>query len=139
MAKANKTTAAAPEAAQEAREGLDVSQDTLGQGTPPDAPQAGAGGVCGPEDLDELRGCQDEAELAEALFIEYAVTGCERLNLRQEPSTDAPVVALLPRDVGVFGADGPAADGWRQVCTGRLSGWVMDKYLAPLELPDDGG
>ena len=68
------------------------------------------------------------------------MTGCGQLNLRQEPNLDAPIVARLPCGIGVLGSSLPAEDGWRQVFTGWLFGWVMDAYLEPLELPerDDG-
>ena len=84
---------------------------------------------------------QDEAELEETEFIEYAVTAKGGLRLRVEPSQDAPVVAVLPCGVGVLGKTRPAENGWRQVFTGRLFGWVMDKFLEPLEpmeLPELG-
>ena len=48
--------------------------------------------------------------------------------------------AVLPCGVGVLGNARPAENGWRQVFTGRLFGWVMDKFLEALELSelDDG-
>ena len=70
-------------------------------------------------------------------LIDYTVAGCKRLRLREEPSLDAPVVAVLPCGVGVLGSASPAENGWRQVFTGRLFGWVMDKFLEPLELSND--
>ena len=83
---------------------------------------------------------QDEADLEETEFIEYAVTAAGGLRLREEPSLNAPVVAVLPCGVGVLGNSRPAENGWRQVFTGRLFGWMLDKFLEPLELPelDDG-
>lgn len=134
MAKANKTKTAAAEAAQEAREGLGMSQDTQGQETPP----AAAEGVQDPyQDLMEPDPVPEPEPAGEALiepaaFADYVVTGCNWLRLRQEPSLDSEVVTKLPRGVGVVGLNRPAENGWRRVFTGWLHGWVMDKYLEPL-------
>ena len=142
MAKANKTKTAAAEAAQEAREGLDMSQDAQGQETPP----ATADGVQDPyQDLMEPGPVPEPEPAGEALagpaaFVDYAVTGCNWLRLRQEPNLDAEVVTKLPRGVGVMGLNRPAENGWRQVFTGWLHGWVKDEFLElmePLEA-DDG-
>lgn len=159
MARTKKAESTAAEAAQRAqeqsqdvREQRDVSQDIQGQETGQEAAETPQGAssaptaqeVIGPENPEDLLGCQDEdedeAELEETEFIEYAVAGCGRLNLRESPSLAAPIVAALPCGVGVLGNTRPAEEGWRQVFTGRLFGWVMDKYLEPLELPgqDDG-
>lgn len=141
MAKANETKTAAAEAAQEAREGLDMSQDAQGQETPP----AAAEGVQGShQDLMEPDPVPEPEPAGEALiepaaFVDYAVTGCSWLRLRQEPSLAAEVVTQLPRGVGVVGLNRPAENGWRQVFTGRLHGWVMDKYLEPLDPAGDVG
>lgn len=141
MAKANKTKTAAAEAAQEAREGLGMSQDTQGQETPP----AAAEGVQDPyQDLMEPDPVPEPEPAGEALiepaaFADYVVTGCNWLRLRQEPSLDSEVVTKLPRGVGVVGLNRPAENGWRQVFTGWLHGWVMDKYLEPLGSAGDVG
>lgn len=142
MARTTKNETAAPDAAQDAGGQSGVSQDTQEVKAAPAAsegPQEGAATheVIGPDSEDELLGCQDEAELAEGVLCPYAVVGCNALNLRAEPSMDALIMAKLPWGAGVFGDDDSAEDGWRQVFTGRLSGWVMDKYLEelqPLEL-----
>lgn len=141
MAKANKTKTAAAEAAQKAREELGMSQDAQGQEMPP----AAAEGVQDPyQDLMEPDPVPEPEPAGEALiepaaFIDYVVTGCNWLRLRQEPSLDAEVVTKLPRGVGVLGLNRPAEKGWRQVFTGRLHGWVMDKYLEPLDPAGDVG
>lgn len=124
MAKPKKTETAATAAAQETQDTPEMSQDTQEIESVSEAAESG----------------QDEAELEEVEFIEYAVTAKGGLRLREEPSQDASVVAVLPCDVGVLGNNLPAENGWRQVFTGRLFGWVMDKFLEPLELPelDDG-
>lgn len=139
MAKAKKSTAAAAETDQEMRENQEMAQDTQAAEQGAEDSRT-ARETIGPEDESELLGCEDEAEPEEAEFIEYAVTGCGQLNLRQEPSLDAPIVARLPCGIGVLGSSLPAENGWRQVFTGRLFGWVMDAFLEPLELPeqDDG-
>ncbi len=145
MAKKN-VGAAVPDAAQNAQIPHDEYQDLMepdpftesaegsekaADGVGPDALERGLAAEAGA--LKE----QDDSELEEAEFIEYAVSGCKRLRLRREPSTDAPVAAILPCGIGVLGSDRPAVDGWRQVFTGRLFGWVMDQYLEPLELAGD--
>ena len=141
MAGTKNTAAAAPETAQNGQEIQEVTQDVQAQETAPDGPLEVAEPVCeavGPEGPDDLPGHQDEdgAELDETEFIEYAVKGCKRLNLREEPNLNAPVVAELPYGVGVLGNSRPAENGWRQVFTGRLFGWVMDKFLEPLSLSE---
>ncbi len=143
MAK-TKTAAKAAENAQEAFDTQKVSQNIREDESAPEAP----GGqredtvtreVIGPDSAEELLGCQDAdgAVLCEVECIEYAVTGCGQLRLREEPRLDAPVAALLPEGVGVLGNSGAAQNGWRLVFTGRLVGWVMDEYLEALELPGD--
>lgn len=98
----------------------------------------------GPENPAELLGCQDAqpeaepdanpqapADLPGDAPLEYAVTGCDRLNLRERPGLDAPVIVELPRGVGV--CDTGRTDGdWWKVTTGRLAGWVMATYLEPV-------
>lgn len=132
MAKAKKPEAAATAAAQE------MSQDTQESETASEAAENGQDevtqAIIGPDGPEELLGCQDEVDLEETEFIEYAVTAEGGLRLREEPSKDAPVVAVLPCGVGVLGNTRPAENGWRQVFTGRLFGWVMDKFLEALEL-----
>lgn len=141
MAKANKAKTAAAEAAQEAREGQEVPQDIREA----DAPPAAAEGVQDPyQDLMEPDPVPEPEPAGEALvepaaFVDYAVTGCNWLRLRQEPSLDAGVVTKLPRGVGVAGFNRPAENGWRQVFTGRLHGWVQDKFLEPLGSAGDVG
>lgn len=141
MAKANKTKTAAAEAAQEVREAQEVPQDIRETDTPP----AAAEGVQDPyQDLMEPDPVPEPEPAGEALaepaaFADYAVTGCNWLRLRQEPSLDSEVVTKLPRGVGVVGLNRPAEKGWRQVFTGWLHGWVMDKYLEPLGSAGDVG
>ena len=82
-------------------------------------------------------GCpDDEAELAEGVLQPYAIAFNGGLRLRRDPRLDAPVIAVLPCGAGVF-ADGESGpDGWLHVLTGRLSGWMMAKYLEKLPLPE---
>lgn len=135
-------------AVQEAREELDLSQDTQGQGTPcavPETVQDPYQELMEPDPVPEPAGQAREtpggAEDGEpAGFIEYAVAGCRLLRLRQEPSLAAEVVATLPCGMGVMACTRPVVPGWRQVFSGRLCGWVMDEFLEPLEAAeaDDG-
>ena len=86
-----------------------------------------------------LQEASHDIQAEETEFIDYAVTAANGLRLRAEPSNDASVVAVLPCGVGVLGNTRPAENGWRQVFTGRLFGWVMEKFLEPMKLtePDD--
>lgn len=119
--------------AQEARKDQEVPQDVQGQETPPDAAQEGReeqipeAGAIGPE---------DEAELAECVLTQYAVAGTALLNLRSGPSLDARIIAALPQGAGVFEDGEPSPEGWLHVCTGRLEGWMMSRYLEALPLPE---
>jgi len=95
--------------------------------------------IIGPESETDLAGRQeaeDEVVLAKGMFIVYAVTAEGGLRLRREPSLNAPVIAELPWGAGVFGNGDPPIDGWRQVFTGRLSGWMMAEYLEPVAVPE---
>lgn len=88
--------------------------------------------IIGPADEGELLGCQeDEAELSEGTLTEYSVTADSGLRLRERPSLDAPVIAVLPWGVGVF-ADEPPVGEWLCVTTGLLSGYMLAKHLVPL-------
>lgn len=125
-----KKTAAPPESAQAARDGLGMGADT------PAAQNAAEGAasaqIVGPADEGELLGCQeDEAELSEGTLTEYSVTADNGLRLRERPSMDAPVIAVLPWGAGVF-ADEPPVGEWLCVTTGLLSGYMLAKHLAPL-------
>lgn len=128
MAKTKKAAAPA-ESAQEARGELEMGIDT------PAAREAAEGAangqIIGPADAGELAGCQDEAELSEGVLTEYSVTAEGGLRLRERPSLDAPVLAVLPWGAGVF-ADEPPVGEWVCVTTGLLSGYMLAKYLAPL-------
>ena len=144
MGRPRKTAAAAAETAQAAQEQWDMSQDTQGQETAAEAAQEAAESdqaaqeIIGPEDPADLLGCEDadEAELAEGLLTEYAVTSKGGLRLRESPATDAPILAVLPCGAGVFGDGEPAPDGWLYVRTGRLEGWMMAKHLEAMPLPE---
>lgn len=122
MAKTRRSTAA--ETAQEPREAQEMVQDTMRE-------------TIGPEDESELLGCQEEAELAEGLLTEYAVTAETGLYLREGPGVDSAALAALPQGAGVL-AEGEAEDGWLRVRTGRLEGWMMAQYLEALPLPELG-
>lgn len=131
------TAKKAAESAQEERGGLDMAQDVQEAERAPESAQEGAEAVR--DAYDELMESdptetagETEQELPEGNApLEYAVAGCERLNLRERPSLDAPVLAELPQGVGVS-CTGERRDAWWEVVTGRLAGWVMAKYLAPL-------
>ncbi len=61
-------------------------------------------------------------------IIEYAVAGCELLNLREQPGLEARILTVLPCGVGVS-ATGQRQGEWWEVVTGRLTGWVLSTYL----------
>lgn len=124
MAKAKKA-AAPPESAQQARDGLAADV------TPEAAEGAVNGQITGPADAGELAGCQEEAELETGLMTEYAVTAEGGLRLRERPSLDAPVLAVLPRGAGVL-SDEPPFGEWAWVTTGLLSGYMLSKHLTLL-------
>ena len=116
MAAKRKTPETAPDAVQETAEPADVSQPLESAETVPGA-------------------AQEAAEPAELSWpAEYAVIALKGLNLRKEPNREAEVLAVLPKGVGVW-LDRPIEDpdGWVEVCTGYLTGWVMARYLARLE------
>lgn len=119
MAETNKPKRVAPETDQEETQ----AQETASQG---EQSAAGQG--------KQLEAAQDLAELSEGLLTGYAVTGCDALNLREGPSLDARVIAVIPRDAGVFAEEGPE-NGWLRVCTGWLAGYMMAEYLKPLPWP----
>ncbi len=134
-----KTETAAPETVQEGREPQEMTRDTQEAETAPEtaeAPQEGsAQEIIGPEGESELLGCQEEGGARDDPPLEYAVAGCGFLNLRKRPGLNAPVIAALPRGVGVSFEDAAVsqADGhWWLVSTGRLIGWVMSQYLEPV-------
>lgn len=114
------------------------AQDGLGMGTDIPAVQEAAEGaangqIIGSADPAELLGCQEEAEPVEGVVCcPYVVTAENGLNLRMKPSLDADILGTLPCGAGVFAEDGPAQNGWRQVSTGRLSGWMLAQHLEPL-------
>lgn len=124
-------------------EGVRETQDGQELGIA-DAPEAGAacmdavnGQIIGPENPEELLGCQDadEAELAEGVWGEYAVTAEGGLRLREGTGPNARVIAVLPQGAGVL-SDGAAVGGWIHVRTGRLEGWMLAEFLEELPLPE---
>lgn len=118
-----------PESAQDAQDELEVGTDTTG--TQEAAEEATSGQIISQADESEPVDSQDEAELFEGMLTEYAVTAESGLRLRERPSPDAPIIAVLPWGAGVF-ADEPPFGGWVCVTTGLLSGYMMAEYLAPL-------
>lgn len=73
-------------------------------------------------------------ETAEPWPMEYAVIAPKGLNLRKKPDLEAEVLAVLPEGCGVWPVELiEDPDGWAEVCTGYLTGWVMARYLARLE------
>ena len=109
MARARNADKAA-ESAQEAREVQGSSSafqaDDRSGGLPAaqDMPQdtQGAGALPGGAEDGQKR--PDKEQLAECVLTEYAVTGCEALNLRELPDLSARVLAALPRGAGVLGS-----------------------------------
>lgn len=130
-----KKAAASAESVQEQRDELNVGTDT--SGALEAAEGAVPGQIIGPADESELLGCQeDEAELKEGLLVEYAVASANGLRLRQEPSLDAAILAVLPQGDGVFCDGEPGPEGWFHVRTGRLEGWMLARHLEELPLPE---
>lgn len=122
--------AAASEAVQKTPGSQEVSQTT--QGAECDSGAVVTREIIGPEDEAELMGCQDAEEgFQPDAPLEYAVTGCALLNLREAPSLDAPIIVALPRGVGVSNT-GQVQGPWWEVATGKLRGWVLDQYLEPV-------
>lgn len=78
---------------------------------------------------------QEESAALEGLIVEYAVTSARGLNLRDRPSLDGKILAVLPFDAGVYSYSQPG-DGWLLVRSGRLEGWVRSEYLEELPLPE---
>lgn len=70
--------------------------------------------------------------------VEVAVAADAGLNLREAADLGAPVVAVLPKGVGVFvdpaqlGESGSIPE-WLQVTTGKLSGFVVSRFLETLD------
>ncbi len=128
MAKGKKTSVP-PESAQDARDELEMGTDITG--TWETAEGATNGQIISQADERESAGSHDEAELFEGMLTEYAVTAEGGLRLRERPSPDAPIIAVLPWGAGVF-ADEPPLGGWVCVTTGLLSGYMMAEHLAPL-------
>lgn len=58
-----------------------------------------------------------------------AAVAAAQLNLRSEPSTAAPVVALMVEGETVSLLAGPTGDGWYQVQYGDIAGWVDGSFL----------
>jgi lipoprotein-anchoring transpeptidase ErfK/SrfK len=53
------------------------------------------------------------------------VTATANLTLREGPSTTAPAIGVLPSGSRVTISPKPAAEGWRQVTFGELTGYVL--------------
>lgn len=76
-----------------------------------------------------------EAGLPEGVLAEYAVTSERGLNLRDAPSFDGAILAVLPQGAGVHSQCKPS-DGWLRVHTGRLAGWMLAEHLDALPPPE---
>lgn len=63
-----------------------------------------------------------------ASFSDHMYVNASGLNLRVEPSTNAQVVKLLPRNTRV--TVGEWRSGWVRVSVDGHSGWVSEAYLA---------
>ena len=59
----------------------------------------------------------------------YATVTATALNVRQQPSTDAPVLEQLEKGRRVVAASEPDAEGWVKVHTGEVDGFVKAEYL----------
>jgi hypothetical protein len=67
-----------------------------------------------------------------------AAVAAPQLNLRSEPSTAAPVVALMVEGETVSLLAGPTTDGWYQVQYGDVAGWVYGSFLVIDDAPGWG-
>ena len=139
MAKKRTTEMAAPDAAQETQ----GTQDATVHGTAQEAQETAQEAQETAQEAQETQemapdsgqDAEEEQDLPPGAPLEYAVAGCKSLNLRERPGLDEPVIARLPRGVGVvpLGEAVSQADGhWLRVRTGTLDGWVMDQYLEPV-------
>lgn len=67
------------------------------------------------------------------------VTDCASLNIRKEPSLDAPVVCEVPALSNLMIDFNKSSDGWVCVCTeAGIEGFCMKKYVA-VKLDQQGG
>ena len=64
---------------------------------------------------------------AKSLLV--ATVTATALNVRQRPSTDAPVLEQLEKGRRVVAASEPDAEGWVKVHTGEVDGFVKAEYL----------
>ena len=123
-----KTAGTAPDAAPVVQDEPTMDMDTLG---PQEAAESAGKDQLSPDSEAALDEQGREPETRTDGPLEYAVTGCSCLNLREGPGLEAPIITELPRGVGV--ADTGKTQGeWWQVTTGFLTGWVMGRYLEPV-------
>lgn len=87
---------------------------------PQETPQAAAVPVPAPE--------PEAPQAAQEAARRFRVAWPSGLHLRQEPSLDAGILAVLPEGAEVTAAGEPALD-WLPVETDAGSGWVMAAYL----------
>ena len=59
----------------------------------------------------------------------YAEVIASSLNVRQQPTTQSPVVAILDQGRKLIVSTKPDADGWVAVHTGDVEGYVKEEYL----------
>jgi N-acetylmuramoyl-L-alanine amidase len=77
------------------------------------------------------------AEPAQAGGIQNAKVVATSLNVRSEPSMDAPIVGSLP--YGTLVSISQESYGWAKISTGRTSGWVAGYYLKKGDEPGTKG
>ena len=124
-----KTAGTAPDTAPVVQDEPTMDMDTLGA---QEAVESAGNDQLGPDSeavAPEEQGREPETQTDGPL--EYAVTGCGYLNLREGPGLEAPIITELPRGVGVVDT-GKTQGEWWQVTTGFLTGWVMGRYLEPV-------
>lgn len=118
----------APDAAPVVQDEPTMDMDTLGV---QEAAESAGNDQLGPGSEAEEKEQEGEPEDQTDGPLEYAVTGCGYLNLREGPGLEAPIITELPRGVGVVDT-GKTQGEWWQVTTGFLTGWVMGRYLEPV-------
>jgi uncharacterized protein YraI len=61
---------------------------------------------------------------------EAVVDAVDPLNVRGEPGTSSPILAAIAPGAPVTILSGPTDDGWYQIQSGEITGWVYGWYLA---------
>jgi hypothetical protein len=71
------------------------------------------------------------AAIHKSRYRVIAVASNDVLNVRAEPSAEAPIVGALPHTASGIAMPGPCVEDWCRVKAGQTSGWVNKRYLSP--------